>query len=263
MEDIDTPIITGDLSDKKVIHLNHLEEKEEEISILRVYEKLVEIEGQPKKQQQQQQRRQQHQYGGKLREIDLSCGFCKKSLFKPRLLNCLHTFCEDCIRNNITFLRSNSSFSSENEEEDQDDGYIKCLVCFEFTKLPPKNDVCMLPYNFFANNAMDYLLVQCRDENAILCTGCSDTSEAISRCAECSEFLCIQCISAHRRIRITKDHKITPLDSLRYDKTAIHRPVFCPEHEPELFTYYCEACEDLICKECTILQHKGHHYESE
>ena len=187
----------------------------------------------------------------KLKDIDLTCMVCKQSLHHPRVLDCLHSFCEDCIINNI----------SKVEHAHQDKSYIKCFHCYEVTELP-EDDVSMLPYNFFANNAFDYLLIQCTKENAILCTSCGDESEAISRCVECSEFLCIKCVTAHRRIRVTKAHKIIALDALRYDKSSVHRPVHCPDHDPEVFTYYCEICEDLICKECTILQHRGHKYES-
>jgi len=138
--------------------------------------------------------------------------------------------------------------------------FIKCFQCFEVTEIIDE-EVSMLPYNFFANNAIDYLLIQCTKENAILCTSCSDESDAISRCVDCSEFLCLKCVTAHKRLRVTKEHKIIALDTLRYDKTSVHRPVHCPEHDPEIFTYYCEKCKDLICKECTILDHRGHKYE--
>eukprot|EP00111_Clytia_hemisphaerica_P004669 TCONS_00013412-protein len=119
----------------------------------------------------------------------------------------------------------------------------------------------MLPYNFFANNAIDYLMIQSQNEKAIQCTACSDKTDAISRCVECSEFLCLCCVTAHRRIRVTKDHKIIPLDTLRYDQSMVHRPVYCPTHSPEVFTYFCEVCKELVCKDCTILEHRGHKYE--
>ncbi|XP_057317710.1 E3 ubiquitin-protein ligase TRIM71-like [Hydractinia symbiolongicarpus] len=186
----------------------------------------------------------------KLKDIDLTCRICKRTFFHPRVLDCLHTFCEECIINNVAKI----------EHENTEKTYIKCFHCTEITQVP-ENDVSMLPYNFFANNAMDYLLIQCTKENAIICTSCSDDADAISRCMDCSEFLCMKCVTAHRRIRVTKDHKIIALDTLRYDKSSVHRNVYCPDHEPEVFTYYCEVCQDLICKECTILEHRGHKFE--
>lgn len=189
-----------------------------------------------------------------LRDINLNCVICQKYYFKPRILNCLHTFCERCLYNNI-------NHPSPGAGDEQISGVIKCLVCSESTPMANENSVCTLPYNFFANNAIDYLMIQGQGDKAILCTACSDDADAISRCVECSEFLCMCCVTAHRRLRVTKEHKIIPLDTLRYDQSMVHRPVYCPKHKPEIFTYFCEVCQDLVCKECTILEHRGHKYE--
>ena len=190
----------------------------------------------------------------RLQDIDLTCLICKQSLHHPRVLDCLHSFCEECVSNNLTKIED------DDDEEEQD--FIKCFKCLEVTEIP-SDDVAMLPYNFFANNAIDYLLIQCTKENAILCTNCLDEADAISRCVDCSEFLCLQCVTAHKRLKPMKEHKVLALDILRYDRSSVHRPVHCPEHEPEVFTYYCEVCQDLICRECTILEHRGHKYERE
>ena len=194
------------------------------------------------------------------REINLTCTLCQKYFYKPHLLNCLHTFCEGCLANNINHAIVPGCKGTQ--------AIIRCIICDEATMFPEQRPVTMLPYNFFANNAIDYLMIQSHqnggnteDGNVILCTACSDSASAISRCVECSEFLCLCCVSAHKRIRLTKDHKIIPLDTLRYDQSMVHRPVYCPTHKPEVFTYYCKVCQQLVCKECTILDHRGHKYE--
>ena len=192
-----------------------------------------------------------------LRDINLTCALCQKYFYKPHLLDCLHTFCEDCLANNISHAIAPGCKGTQ--------AVIKCMNCHEATMFPEETPVTMLPYNFFANNAIDYLMIQRHQsdnaENTILCTACSDNTSAISRCVECSEFLCLCCVTAHRRIRLTKDHKIIPLDTLKYDQSMIHRPVYCPTHKPEVFTYFCVVCQQLVCKECTILDHRGHKYE--
>ena len=203
---------------------------------------------------QQQQLQQSPQHG--LRDINLTCVLCQKYFYKPHLLDCLHTFCEECLANNLTHAIIPGCKGTQT--------VIRCMICEETTAFPETQPISMLPYNFFANNAIDFLMIQkSKDENSILCTACSDQTSAISRCVECSEFLCMCCVTAHRRIRLTKDHKIIPLDTLRYDQSMVHRPVYCPTHKPEVFTYYCEVCQQLVCKECTILDHRGHKYERE
>ena len=209
----------------------------------------------------------------KLKDINLTCGICKRTYEHPRVLDCLHSFCEECIINNAVKNDSNDEkhVSDDGKQhhhgiDDCDDAKlntsITCMECDETTDIPEEN-TAMLPYNFFANNAIDFLLIQCKsNDNDVICTNCDDDSTAMSRCFDCSEFLCESCVTAHKRLRLTKEHKIIALDTLRENQRSVHRPVYCPDHDPEIFTFFCEVCKDLICKECTILNHRGHKYES-
>lgn len=43
-----------------------------------------------------------------------------------------------------------------------------------------------------------------KEEDRHVCTGCDENEEATSFCVECKEWLCDQCVIAHRRVRITK-----------------------------------------------------------
>ncbi len=187
----------------------------------------------------------------KRKDIDVICGVCQQTYNVPRVLDCLHSFCEKCIENNL-----------EIEEYDDSIEYsVKCSTCEKLSVLP-EDGVTALPVNVFAKNAIDLLIIEDSKENHIKCTNCKDDEFAMSRCVECTEFLCMICVTAHRRFRMTKDHRIVLLDALKYDGSTVHRPVHCPKHDPELFMFYCEVCEELICKECTILMHRGHKFES-
>lgn len=118
----------------------------------------------------------------------------------------------------------------------------------------------VLPSNFLLTNALDHLSVKSSKEYTLHCTNCEDEAAATSRCLECAEFLCSNCVLAHRRIRVTKDHRILSLDKLQADKQTLHRPSFCKQHVDEMFMFYCVPCDRLICRECTILDHRGHKY---
>lgn len=43
-----------------------------------------------------------------------------------------------------------------------------------------------------------------------LCTACEENQEAGFYCLQCEEWLCDSCVDAHKRVRITKDHTISP-----------------------------------------------------
>lgn len=51
-------------------------------------------------------------------------------------------------------------------------------------------------------------------DDAPMCTNCEDGTTATSRCKECSEMLCVLCVKAHKRVRLTRDHRIIPFNTL-------------------------------------------------
>lgn len=42
----------------------------------------------------------------------------------------------------------------------------------------------------------------------IKCKSCSDGASADSWCFDCADFICVNCVSAHQRIKTTKTHTI-------------------------------------------------------
>ena len=184
-------------------------------------------------------------------DMEVTCEICKKTYDVPRVLDCLHTFCEGCLENNLEV----------EEKAESCEYFVKCNTCNKQSILPT-DGVKALPINVFAKNAIDLMIIEDSKENAVKCTNCNDDEDAMSRCVECTEFLCVFCVTAHRRFRLTKDHRIILLDALKYDRSTVHRPVHCPLHDPEHFLFFCEVCQELICKECTILMHRGHRFES-
>ena len=177
--------------------------------------------------------------------LSLECRICNNTYSSPKILECLHSFCQKCLQSHdIVGAGTNS---------------LVCPLCRKLTPIP-ENGVQQLPNNFLINNAVDQLSVKTSKESSLNCTNCEDNSEADARCLECAEFLCLNCVSAHRRIRLTKDHRILTLDSLQADKQNFHRPSFCGQHEDEQYMFYCVQCDRLICRECTILEHRGHKY---
>lgn len=45
-------------------------------------------------------------------------------------------------------------------------------------------------------------------EGQQLCTGC-ESYPATSYCLQCDDWLCGDCVDAHKRVRMTKDHQLT------------------------------------------------------
>ena len=98
-----------------------------------------------------------------------------------------------------------------------------------------------------------------------VCTACDEGVAASSFCRECSEWLCDQCVQAHKRVRITKDHTVEPKESVSQEAVASAGDgqgvaMTCPVHKQEFLKLYCETCQRLTCRDCQLLEHKDHRY---
>ncbi len=48
---------------------------------------------------------------------------------------------------------------------------------------------------------------------ALSLQNCEEKNPTTSWCAECEEHLCDECVKAHRRVKLTRDHAITAIDA--------------------------------------------------
>ena len=93
------------------------------------------------------------------------------------------------------------------------------------------------------------------------CTGCEENVTATYFCDECTEWLCDQCVQAHKRVKITKDHTIRPKSAVGSTVASLtDRVMYCIEHKQEQLVLFCETCDMLTCRNCQLLGHKDHKY---
>lgn len=104
-------------------------------------------------------------------------------------------------------------------------------------------------------------------EEEPICAGCDENQKvkATSFCIDCREYLCDECVHAHKRVRITKDHTITPKDEVKKDEdspdTSTQKMMYCQTHKHEPLKLFCETCDKLTCRDCQLLEHKDHKYQ--
>ncbi|XP_036446204.1 E3 ubiquitin-protein ligase TRIM71-like [Colossoma macropomum] len=110
------------------------------------------------------------------------------------------------------------------------------------------------------------------------CSPCEERSPASSYCLDCREYLCTNCVCAHRRVRLTRDHFIEVLggrwrsevgreQEKEFGKLDFGSPLlsglqelasFCLQHDHEVCRYFCETCSVPVCQECAAAQHGNH-----
>ncbi|BFZ05146.1 hypothetical protein BsWGS_08185 [Bradybaena similaris] len=96
-----------------------------------------------------------------------------------------------------------------------------------------------------------------------LCTACEENQEAGFYCLQCEEWLCDSCVDAHKRVRITKDHTISPKNEVKVvtNKSPWEQLMMCKQHKQEQLKFFCEKCEMLTCRDCQLMDHKEHKYQ--
>ena len=109
---------------------------------------------------------------------------------------------------------------------------------------------------------MTFLRMQDKDTTKPFpCENCDSEDEAVSRCNDCRVFMCDFCLTAHKRFLATRDHQMLSMAEVqKLGSKALSKPSFCVKHTGETLKLFCETCEETICRDCTIVDHREHKY---
>ncbi|XP_064603397.1 E3 ubiquitin-protein ligase TRIM33-like isoform X2 [Liolophura sinensis] len=183
---------------------------------------------------------------------DKICRVCKQEYSAeayPKLLPCLHTVCGPCV----------SDLPSIEGEK------LKCPECgVVFNRKDVIKHLFMMETLSEVGKSEEQAGVE---EKAHTCTACEENQDATSFCTECMEWLCEQCVQAHRRVRVTKDHLIQAKEKVQAQGNGHSslqgkdRFMACKLHQHEPLKLYCETCDTLTCRDCQLLEHKEHKYQ--
>ncbi|XP_071942749.1 transcription intermediary factor 1-alpha-like [Antedon mediterranea] len=175
------------------------------------------------------------------------CQLCKDVYNVPKLLNCLHSFCEQCL-----------PLTDTNE--------VICNICNLSTPVPDgtgklkTNNFLLKLSGKIASFSKSIL-----SDNPIVCTSC-DNEEAFFCCNECDDFFCDDCRHAHSKVRLTRSHFIFSVSDIKnglFDIRHVARTLLeeCPRHTGEEIRFFCKTCGYLICRDCLLCDNhlKGDH----
>ncbi|XP_051576245.1 transcription intermediary factor 1-beta isoform X2 [Myxocyprinus asiaticus] len=160
-----------------------------------------------------------------------ACAVCKTRLNSssdPKLLPCLHTVCQACITKTYT-----------------DECTHECPMCEQSFRLFEVTE-CVIFEDSSHNN------------EPLKCSGCEE-NEVSGWCVQCEEALCLDCVSAHHRVKVTRDHEVIP----RTPPTGWMQRRRCPSHKQESLKFFCLVCNELTCRDCQLITHRGHSFMQE
>ena len=187
-----------------------------------------------------------------LRKLDdqLTCAICLDTYNNPRVLPCLHVFCENCLGRLV--LRDAANLTAT------------CPNCRRETQL--QGGVADLPAAFYINHLFEVrdTLEKVKDPNKTQCEKCEEDI-AKGYCRDCGKFVCEACITMHKKWKEFAEHEIATLGQVKADVAQLVPPkkvaMKCSKHPAEELKIYCETCDELICRDCTIKTHRDHQFD--
>ena len=181
-------------------------------------------------------------------EEEITCSICGDLFTDPKTMPCLHTFCKRCIEKSI---ESNKKMAS--------------VICCPLCRTPlPQDDITSLPTNFTINRLVEIFGNQKEvgrhlELTKIMCSNCEDDLPAFTWCIQCENGLCEQCNDAHQRMKVFKLHKIITVKEFvtnpELSLSTTESPGICEIHGKPL-DLYCKSCSYLICRDCTLKDHR-------
>ncbi|CAL1261448.1 unnamed protein product [Larinioides sclopetarius] len=173
--------------------------------------------------------------------LGTECGLCHETYTAPKVLPCLHTFCQPCL---------------EKIQENHDK--ITCPKCEQDCILPSQGIAGLLS-DYAINNVLETSSI---DGSPLSCTGCkTKDTHAVARCFDCANYLCGNCVMAHQYMHCFEGHHVVNLkDQSNKEDFKTDKLLCCPRHKTETLRFFCRTCNIPICKECTNSEHlKGLH----
>ena len=184
----------------------------------------------------------------------LECSICLDSFTDPKLLQCFHVFCKDCLEPLV--LRDQHGLS------------LHCPNCRRSTLLPA-NGVSGLQPVFHVHHLFEIRdtlqkVKQGQEGQKTLCEKCKKR-DVNGFCRDCGDFVCEACIEVHQTWKEYSTHKVISLEQLKSDATEMVTPtkktLYCSKHPENKLDLFCETDKELICRDCIVKTHRDHQYD--
>ena len=187
-------------------------------------------------------------------EDQLTCAICLDAFKDPKLLQCFHVYCKDCLQRLVV-------------QDRQGQLSLCCPTCRQSTLLPPATGVSGLQPAFHIHHLFEIqdALEKVKEPQKAQCDKCKTPRPATSYCRDCGEFICAMCTTIHSEWDTFAKHEVVALEQLENKVKQVDAlkkvTLYCSLHEGKELELYCETCEELICHNCTVKKHKDHRYD--
>ena len=188
---------------------------------------------------------------------ELSCSLCSQLYSSPRVLPCLHSFCETCL---------------EDHQEN---------ICGEGEELTCPIDYCQesageialdeLPTNVWLDGkiSVETNIGRILKGNCNIC----DESSSATFCADCGIALCGGCVTNwHNKNKLYRNHSLVPISGsvettrkalVDHFAQSVQQKHYCTKHDKKEAEFKCQDCKEIRCYLCCLSGCcKNHNYQS-
>ena len=182
-------------------------------------------------------------------EDQLTCAICHDDLKDPKLLQCFHVYCKDCLQRLVWAQNQQGQLS------------LSCPTCRQSTVLPQATGVSGLQSAFHVHHLLEIkeALEKVKDPQKVKCDKCKTPQPATSYCRNCGNFICAICTTVHREWDAFAKHEVVAMEQFESKVKQLDAlkkvTLYCSLHQGKELELYCETCEKLICHNCTINKH--------
>lgn len=74
-------------------------------------------------------------------------------------------------------------------------------------------------------------------------------------CNDCSENFCDDCSKCHRTMKVSKNHKMRPINTVFLKVDEYNKDLKCSKHYNEPLSLFCKRCQTSCCTICAISAH--------
>ena len=146
--------------------------------------------------------------GRLLKEVNdvTECPICLQTMTNPKILPCIHTFCMKCLQQYGGTVQPTTP-----------NGDLNCPLCRSpFTVVD--GDYSLLPNNYFVEKLIsakkstsdEYMSGKSCD--VCLAVDRSKSAQAEMYCMDCLEYMCDQCSTIHKSMKMSRSHKLRSIE---------------------------------------------------
>ncbi len=185
---------------------------------------------------------------GGSREDLFSCLLCVESFRKPKILDCQHAFCEQCLQ---LYYKTYDVILYEDHGV-----FVPCPTCRQMTRVPSGGLVGLDHHKY--NDRLGELkrkmstISSASVQKCDVCVFKTRLEESEFYCSKCTLNFCSNCKADHSREVLFKNHTVIHISN----KETIE--LTCDSHNKLPSHYFCQNCKYPVCTVCVMHEHSEH-----